>query len=54
MAENLVRMTFYVDAKSKARLEKLSEQTDRPVAAMIRRAIDAYLDEQEAALRRKK
>ncbi len=54
MAENLIRLTFYVDAKQKARLEKLSEQTDRPVAAMIRRAIESYLEEEEALLRRRK
>lgn len=54
MPENLIRITFYVDGKAKARLEKLSEQTDRPVAAMIRRAIEAYLDQEEASLRKRK
>lgn len=54
MAANLIRLNFYIDAKQKARLEKLSAQTDRPVAAMIRRAIEGYLDKEELALRRKK
>jgi predicted DNA-binding protein len=52
--QNLIRLNFHIDAKQKARLERLSEQTDRPVAAMLRRAIEAYLDEEEATLRRKK
>jgi predicted DNA-binding protein len=53
MVANLIRLNFYIDAKQKARLEKLSEQTDRPVAAMIRRAIEGYLDKEESALRGK-
>jgi ribbon-helix-helix CopG family protein len=52
--ENMVRLTFYMEEKAKARLEKLHELTDRSVAVMIRRAIDAYLDAEEAALRRRK
>jgi predicted transcriptional regulator len=54
MAENLIRMTFYIDPDLKARLEKLSEQTDRTVAVMIRRAIEAYLHVEETAQKRKK
>ena len=54
MPENLIRINFYIDGKQKARLEKLSEQTDRPVAAMIRRAVEAYLEQEEAVLRRMK
>jgi predicted DNA-binding protein len=54
MAETLTRVTLYIGARQKAQLEKLSEQTDRPVAAMIRRAIDAYLDQEEAVLKKRK
>ena len=52
--QDLVRLNFHIDKKQKARLEKLSEQTDRPVAAMLRRAIDAYLDAEEAGLKKRK
>jgi predicted DNA-binding protein len=55
MAEDdLIRLNFHIDRKQKARLEKLSEQTDRPVAAMLRRAVEAYLDTEEALLRKRK
>jgi predicted DNA-binding protein len=52
--EDMVRMTFYIGPDSKTRLENLSKQTDRTVAIMIRRAIDAYLEAEEAALRKRK
>ena len=52
--EKMRRLNFYIDDKQRTRLEKLSEQTDRPVAAMLRRAIEAYLDAEEALLRRRK
>jgi predicted DNA-binding protein len=50
----MIRLNFYIEPEQKARLERLSEQTDRPVAAMLRRAIESYLDEEEAMLRRRK
>jgi predicted transcriptional regulator len=52
--ENMIRVTFYLEPDLKSRLDKLSEQTDRAVAKMMRRAIEAYLDLEEAALRKKK
>jgi len=48
------RLNINITEEQKARLDKLSEQTDRPVAAMLRRAIDAYLEQEEAAQKRKK
>jgi predicted transcriptional regulator len=47
-------LNFYIEPKQKDRLEKLAKQTDRPVAAMLRRAIDAYLDAEEAVLKKRK
>jgi predicted transcriptional regulator len=52
--DDMVRVTFYVETRSKLRLEKLAAQTDRSEAIMVRRAIAAYLDAEEAALRQKK
>jgi predicted transcriptional regulator len=51
---DMVRVTFYVETKNKARLEKLAAQTDRSEAIMVRRAIAAYLDVEEEALRKRK
>jgi len=48
------RVTFYLDADLKTRLDNLAEMTDRTVAKMMRRAIEAYLGVEEEALRRKK
>ena len=36
-------MNIYLNQAQKKLLEKLSAKTDAPVAALIRRAIDAYL-----------
>jgi predicted transcriptional regulator len=52
--QELVRLNFHIDKKQKARLERLAELTDRTVAKMLRRAIEAYLDQEEAILRRRK
>ena len=52
--DDMVRVTFYVETKSKLRLEKLAAQTDRSEAIMVRRAIAAYLDAEEEALKKKK
>jgi predicted transcriptional regulator len=48
------RVTFYLDPDLKTRLDDLAEQTDRTVAKMMRRAIEAYLDVEEEALRKRK
>jgi predicted DNA-binding protein len=48
------RLNINIPTEQHARLEKLSELTDRPVTAMVRRALAAYLDEEEAALRKRK
>jgi predicted transcriptional regulator len=52
--EGFIRLNFYIDPEHKARLEKLADQTDRTVAKMIRRAIEAYLDAEEAIQRKRK
>jgi len=52
--ENMTRVTFYLDTDLKMRLDTLAAQTDRTSAKMMRRAIEAYLDSEEAALRKKK
>jgi len=56
MAEkkDMVRVTFYVETKCKLRLEKLAALTDRSEAIMVRRAIAAYLDAEEEALKKRK
>jgi predicted DNA-binding protein len=54
MPDNLIRLNFYIEPKQKDRLERLSKQTDRSIAAMLRRAIDAYLDAEEAGLKKRK
>jgi predicted DNA-binding protein len=38
-----LRTNIYLDRRQKVRLDKLSAKTGAPVAALIRRAIDAYL-----------
>jgi predicted DNA-binding protein len=48
------RLNINIPTEQHERLEKLSELTDRPVTAMVRRALAAYLDEEEAALRKRK
>ncbi len=53
-SDNMRRLNFYLDDKTRERLNKLAEQTDRTVAKMLRRAIEEYLDREESALRRKK
>ena len=52
--EELVRVTFYVEVKNKKRLESLSARTYRSEAIMVRLALAAYLDAEEAALGKKK
>jgi predicted transcriptional regulator len=52
--DNKTRVTFYLDPDLKLRLDKLAAQTDRTAAKMMRRAIEAYLDEEEARLRKMK
>jgi predicted transcriptional regulator len=52
--EEMVRVTFYVEAKNKRRLEDLAAQNYRSEAIMVRLARAAYLDEEEAALKKTK
>jgi predicted DNA-binding protein len=48
------RLNLTVTPLQKERLVKLNEQTDKPISSMIRRAIDAYLEIEEAELKRRK
>jgi predicted DNA-binding protein len=48
------RLNLTVTPLQKERLVKLNEQTDKPISSMIRRAIDAYLEIEEADLKRRK
>jgi predicted DNA-binding protein len=48
------RLNLTVTPLQKERLVKLNEQTDKPISSMIRRAIDAYLELEEADLKRRK
>lgn len=52
--EDLVRVTYYVEVKNKKRLESLSARTYRSEAIMLRLALAAYLDAEEALLGKKK
>lgn len=52
--KGMTRLNINISTEQNARLEKLKEQTDRPVAAMVRRALEAYLEKEEAELRKKK
>jgi len=46
-----IRTTFYLGPAEHAALEKLSKETDVPVAAMIRRAIAEWLKKQKGGER---
>ena len=44
-------MNVYLNGKQKRVLEQLSDKTGAPVAELIRRAIDAYLDSRRKELK---
>jgi predicted DNA-binding protein len=46
-----LRMNVYLNDEQKKALEKLSDRTGAPVAALIRRAIDAYLASRKKELK---
>jgi predicted DNA-binding protein len=41
---NKLRVSIYLSPKQKTDLDKLSEKTGAPVAELVRRSIDAYLE----------
>ena len=47
-----IRMNIYLTAKQKASMEKLSERTGAPVAELVRRAIDSYLQMRKKELKK--
>jgi predicted DNA-binding protein len=44
-------MNIYLSGEQKQKLEKLSDKTGAPVAELIRRAIDSYLDMRKKELK---
>ena len=46
-----LRMNVYLNDEQKKGLEKLSAKTGAPVAELIRRAIDAYLNSRKKELK---
>jgi len=46
-----IRMNVYLSEKQKKVLGQLSDRTGAPVAELIRRAIDAYLDSRRKELK---
>jgi predicted DNA-binding protein len=46
-----IRMNIYLNDKQKELLEKLSSKTGAPVAELVRRAIDAYLESRKKELK---
>ena len=41
---NKLRVSIYLSPKQKTDLDRLSDKTGAPVAELVRRAIDAYLE----------
>ena len=48
------RINISINESQRAGLEKLSERTGAPMAEVVRRAIDAYLDAQDATVKKRK
>jgi predicted DNA-binding protein len=49
-----VRLTLYIPAEHKEKLDLLSEETGAPLTVHVRRALDAYLAERLSTPKRKK
>lgn len=43
---NLTQITLYIEIEQRERLDALSEKTDVPVSAYVRRAIDLFLQKE--------
>jgi predicted DNA-binding protein len=53
-SEPTERLNINIPAEQYARLRKLNEQTELTITVLVKRALAAYLDSEEAALRKKK
>jgi hypothetical protein len=52
-ADGLVRTALFIKQSQTEKLQKLSEVTGAPVAELIRRAVDDYLEKRKAEIREK-
>jgi len=51
MKETMVRTALFVRSGQMAKLQTLSKVTGAPVAELIRRAIDVYLEQRKAEIK---
>jgi predicted DNA-binding protein len=51
MRETMVRTALFVRSGQMAKLQTLSKVTGAPVAELIRRAIDVYLEQRKAEIK---
>jgi hypothetical protein len=49
-----IRMNIYLDTRQKAGLETMNKKTGAPVAELVRRAVDAFLESDRKQGERKK
>ena len=51
MKDTMVRTALFVRSGQMAKLQTLSKVTGAPVAELVRRAIDAYLEQRKAEIK---
>jgi len=51
MKDTMLRTALFVKSSQVAKLQTLSKVTGAPVAELIRRAIDAYLEQRKAEIK---
>jgi hypothetical protein len=51
MKETMLRTALFVRSGQMAKLQTLSKVTGAPVAELVRRAIDAYLEQRKAEIK---